>query len=306
MSKTSKILIIKLGALGDVLRTTPLLRVLDGDICWVTKKESLPILPAGSPFLGEAVEAGEALNKLSKRDFDLVLSLDDDPAAARLSSLLNKKALIGSFLDPSGRVAYTDSAAAWFDMGLVSKFGKQKADALKGKNRQTYQEILFRIAGKDFNGEEYILDFEEGPVEKKAGEGLLVGIESRADKRWPSKCWNKYELLADRLRSRGLQVKFFTQRETLGEYIKDISGCDLIVTGDTLAMHLGLALKIKVAAIFTCTSPQEIYGYGRLVKVVSPLLEKAFYRQEYVPEAVEAVSLDAVYQAALSLAGDKR
>src|SRR5579885_2276173 len=31
-----EILVIKLGALGDVIRTTPLLRVLEGRITWVT------------------------------------------------------------------------------------------------------------------------------------------------------------------------------------------------------------------------------------------------------------------------------
>ena len=40
-----KTLIVKLGAMGDVIRTTPLLHVLEGDVCWVTKKESIPLLP---------------------------------------------------------------------------------------------------------------------------------------------------------------------------------------------------------------------------------------------------------------------
>ena len=40
-----KNLIIKLGALGDVLRTTPLLHILQGDIYWITKKEAIPLLP---------------------------------------------------------------------------------------------------------------------------------------------------------------------------------------------------------------------------------------------------------------------
>jgi ADP-heptose:LPS heptosyltransferase len=45
--------------------------------------------------------------------------------------------------------------------------------------------------------------------------------------------------------------------------------CDLIITPDTLTMHLALALKKPTIALFTSTSPTEIYDYGRLKKVVA-------------------------------------
>jgi len=38
------VLIIKLGATGDVVRTTPLLRRLDGPVSWITAKSNLPLL----------------------------------------------------------------------------------------------------------------------------------------------------------------------------------------------------------------------------------------------------------------------
>jgi heptosyltransferase II len=62
-------------------------------------------------------------------------------------------------------------------------------------------------------------------------------------------------------------------------------------------------LKLNVVALFTCTSQAEIYDYGRMVKVISPLLEKAFYRREYIQEAADAVSIDSVYRAVKSSAG---
>ena len=39
-----KVLIIKLGATGDVVRTTPLLRRLDGQIAWVTERKNAALL----------------------------------------------------------------------------------------------------------------------------------------------------------------------------------------------------------------------------------------------------------------------
>jgi len=41
--------------------------------------------------------------------------------------------------------------------------------------------------------------------------------------------------------------------------VKDIDKANILIFGDTLAMHLGLALKKKVTALFICTSPWEIY-----------------------------------------------
>ncbi len=179
-------LIIKLGAMGDVVRTTPLLRILGGDIYWVTKKESLPLLTDNSRFVKGVIDIDKAGESLSKINFDLVLSLDDDRRAAGLAAILNKDKLIGSFLDPRGELKYTDSAAEWFDMSLISSLGKEKADELKKENARTYQEFIFGMVRRQFKGEEYVLNFKgeslSGGRDRKK---ILIGIENRADKRWP-------------------------------------------------------------------------------------------------------------------------
>ncbi len=294
-------LIIKLGAMGDVVRTTVLLHILGGDIYWVTNRECMPLLPADSRFIKEIIDVNNAEESLSKIDFNLILSLDDDPGGARLATILNKDKLIGSFLDSEGKLKYTGSAAEWFNMSLISNLGKENADELKKNNVRTYQEFIFRMVGKEFKGEEYVLNFKRQNLNgERNRKKILIGIESRADKRWPTKHWNKYEQLGKLLSQDGFNVKFFQQRDTIYQYINDISECGLIVTGDTLALHIALALKIKVIAIFTCTSPTEIHGYGRMVKVVSPLWKEAFYSREYIREAVDVVSLDSVYKAAIS------
>jgi len=295
-------LIIKLGAMGDVVRTTPLLHVLGQDIYWVTRKESMPLLPDNSRFIKEIIDIDSAEESLAKINFNLVLSLDDDLRAVSLAAILNKTKLIGSFLDCKGKLKYTDSAAEWFDMGLISSLGKENSDKLKKNNIRTYQEFVFRMIGKEFKGEEYVLNFKEKNLNgERNRKNILIGMESRADKRWPTKSWNKYEQLGKLLSRDGFDVKFFQQRDTIHQYINDISECGLIVTGDTLALHIALALKIKVVAIFTCTSPTEVYDYGRMVKIVSPLWKEAFYSREYIRETVDAVSLDSVYEAVVLL-----
>ncbi|MCK4401089.1 glycosyltransferase family 9 protein [bacterium] len=287
----SNILIIKLGALGDVVRTTSLLRVLDGNIFWVTAKSALPLLPADKLKVIEINEA-ETLSNLS---FDLILCLDDDYKAANLATMLKKKTLIGSYIDKNNSLTYTDSSREWFDMGLMSRFGKEKADAIKKANKKTYQEIIFRMCGNKFNEEEYLLN-QNLPKPRKQESRTIIGIEARAGDRWPMKQWNKWQELAAALKADGCEVRFFVQRQQIADYVQDINECDLVICGDTLAMHIALSLKKRIVAIFICTSPTEIYDYGRMIKITSPFLKRVFYRRDYIPEAVNAISVKTVYQ----------
>lgn len=292
-----KTLIIKLGALGDVLRTTALLRALEGEVTWLTSAKAAPLL-ARNPFI-HRIELMERFDRsLLESPFDQVINLEDEPEAARVASEVKATERIGAFWDGQG-VVYSESSREWFDMSLISRFGKAEADRRKMANRKTYQELIFSMLGKQFNGEEYVLAKPDGvlPIPKR------VGLESRAGDVWPMKQWNQFPALAQELERRGFTVSFFEQRPTLEQYIADIQRCDYVICGDTLAMHIALALRKRVVAIFTCTAPQEIYDYGRLTKVVSPLWTKYFYARTYAAEAANAVSTGEVLNALLAHAG---
>jgi heptosyltransferase-2 len=178
-------------------------------------------------------------------------------------------------------------------MGLSSRFGKTKADELKWENKDSFQEILFRMLGAKFNGERYLIP--EDIISK--GKPNVIGIEDRAGARWPTKMWNKFPELAEHLRKDGYEVVFFKEREHIKDYLQDIGNTSLIISGDTLGMHIALALKIPIVTLFTCTSAVEIYGYNNMEKIVSSELKKAFYRTEYIPEAVDCISLTDVLKA---------
>ncbi len=291
----TKILILKVGALGDVLRTTPVLRVLQGRVTWVTSEKAAPLL-AGNPFIDRLYCKEHYPDSLFEDRFDLVINLEDDLSAATLASKIKTNSLIGAYVR-DGRVVYTDSASEWFDMSLISRFGKKKADKLKMNNDRTYQDFLFSMVGSRFHGEEYLLD---GPLQKLPISGL-VGLEVRAGDVWPMKRWNKFETLAERLKDAGFRVRTFQQRDQLRDYVDDINECAYIVCGDTLAMHIGLALRKKVVAIFTCTSPHEIYDYQRMIKIVSPLWKEYFYRRDFEPAPAEAVSVESVFDAVTAI-----
>ena len=152
----NKILIIKLGAFGDVIRTTPILHALKGDIYWVTEKNAMPLLPKNK--ITEIFDIEDDFPE--NMDFDLVLSLDDEQKTAELASSVRHKQLVGSYIKNS-KITYTELSACWFDMGLISRYGKKKADELKLNNTKTYQKYLFEMAGFDFKGEEYLINNEK-------------------------------------------------------------------------------------------------------------------------------------------------
>jgi|SRR5579872_1149774 len=295
----TKILVVKKGALGDVLRTTPVLKVLQGEVTWVTSEAAAPLL-AGNPSIHRLYCKEHDSDTLFEERFDLVVNLEDELPAATLASKIKTNGLIGAYVR-EGQVAYTETASEWFDMSLISRFGRKKADELKMNNRRTYQEFLFSMVNSRFQGEEYLLDV---PLQKLPIPGL-VGLEVRAGDVWPMKRWNKFETLAERLKDAGFKVRTFQQRDQLRDYVDDINECEYIVCGDTLAMHIGLALRKKVVAIFTCTSPHEIYDYQRMIKIVSPLWKEYFYRRDFEPAPAEAVSVESVFDAVTAISNPK-
>lgn len=292
MSK--KIVIIKIGATGDVVRTTVLLHLFANDeITWITAKHNLAILPFKQANLKKVIAIDDVeASGIFKDAFDLVISLDDDVKCATLASRIKTKQLFGAYMN-GDKVVYTSDSNEWFDMGLSSRLGKAKADELKWLNTFSFQEILFRMLGAKFNGEPYFIREDVYSI----GQPNVIGIEDRAGGRWPTKMWNQFPQLAEHLQNDGYEVVFFKERQHIKEYLQDIGNTSLIISGDTLGMHIALALKIPIVTLFTCTSAVEIYGYDNMEKVVSAELQKAFYKTEYIPEAVDCICLNDVLKA---------
>jgi heptosyltransferase-2 len=286
-----KILIVKIGALGDVVRTTPILRVLKGNIFWITSKEAFEILPKIKSL---KILNPEKIDTLRNLDFDLILNLEEDENLAKNLIELKTKKLIGVYFDfKKNKLSYTKESRKWYDMSLISKYGKEKADLLKWKNRKSYQEILFGMIGKKFKGEEYWLNYRIRPSKTKE---IIVAMEKRAGKVWPMKVWPYYDELKRKIEKAGYKVFYLKQRKSLIDYMKDIDKANILICGDTLAMHLGLYLRKKVIALFLCTSPWEIYGYNRMEKIINPYLKEAFYRRDYDEKLVKGISVGEVFK----------
>ena len=65
--------------------------------------------------------------RLARKRWDWVISLDDEESLCRFASRMPAERLSGAHLDAARRArAYTPDVAPWFDMGLLSVHGKAR------------------------------------------------------------------------------------------------------------------------------------------------------------------------------------
>ena len=213
----TRVLIIKLAAMGDVLRTTPLLTPLkekypSSHITWVVDRASYDLLKRNKKIDRLLEFNPDNRMQLEVEEFDLLLGLDKDPRAAALSVRVKAREKKGFGLSAFGNIFPLNPESQYaFELGIN--------DELKFKhNKKSYQEIIFEAVGFQYRSEPYQLDVEPEEAEyavgvlKQAGvrEGsLLVGICPGAGPLFANKGWTVegYAALIDALNKiKGVQV----------------------------------------------------------------------------------------------------
>jgi hypothetical protein len=288
-----KALIIKLGATGDVVRTTPLLRQLHGEVTWLTTAKNSVLLDGVTDNLH--CFSWEERAKILGCRYDLAINLEDTLDVAQFLRTVKCGETFGAYVGCNGIVTYTEDSKGWFDLSLISSHGRREADRLKLLNRQTYQELVFEGLGLRFVGETYLL-----PEAIETGLSGDVAIAADAGPVWPMKRWAYYGQLKRRLEDSGLIVNVLPKRSSLLAHLADVRNHCCLVGGDSLPMHLALGTGTRCVTLFTCTSPWEIYDYGIQKKVVSPLLEEFFYERGYDKRATSAITIDEVLNAVMA------
>jgi heptosyltransferase-2 len=280
-------LVVKLGAAGDVVRTTPLLKHLSGRVIWLADGKNTVLLNG----------VAENLQCISwtQRDvvpditYDLIINLEESLEVAVHLRTLKCKKWFGAYADSANVLRYTADSRGWFDLSLISSHGQQHADRLKVLNRRSYQEILFEGLGLRFDCDPYRLP---KPIDTRLSGDVAIAVE--AGPIWPMKQWNHSDELKRQLEGRGLAVNLLPRRSSLLEHLSDVRNHRCLVSGDSLPMHLALGTGTRCVTLFTCTSPWEIYDYGIQRKIISPLLEECFYKRGWDERATTAISVEEV------------
>jgi heptosyltransferase II len=283
------LLIVKLGATGDVVRTTPLLHKFLDHVSWITEAKNTVLLRN----LRENLRclSWEERDVARDRSYDLVINLEDTIEVGLFLKTLQFKQLFGSFANSRNELRYTEDSRHWFDLSLISTYGKTGADSLKFQNRRTYQELIFDGLGLQFRSEKYRLP-EPSETELRGD----IAISPEAGPVWPMKKWAYYDELKKRLEAEGLTVNVLPKRASILEHLNDVWNHRCLVSGDSLPMHFALGTSTQCVTLFTCTSPWEIFDYGLQTKVVSPLLGEFFYKRGFDARATTAIGLEEVYE----------
>ena len=285
-------LIVKVGATGDVVRTTPLLSRLKGQVTWLTASKNTVLLKGLNCDL--RCFSWEDRERALDAHYDLCINLEDTLDVAQFLKTVRCGEIFGAYVDSDGSLRYTANSERWFDLSLISAYGKMRADKLKFQNRQTYQELVFEGLGFRFAGETYLL-----PEAIETGLSGDVAIAADAGPVWPMKKWTYYDELEQRLENHGLTVNVLPQRASLLQHLSDVRNHCCLIGGDSLPMHFALGTGKRCVTLFTCTSPWEIYGYGLQRKIVSPLLEEFFYKRGFDERAVTAIGVEEVFDAVM-------
>ena len=328
-----RILIIKTGALGDVLRTTSILPGLHAShagcrVTWVTAR-SAEDLVRHHPLVDRVLTVDpEDSGSVAAVGDDLVadawghvFSFDDEELlcglASRVSGGPGNGTLSGAYLAEDGERRYTPDVAPWFDMGLLSVHGKKTADRLKVENRESHAAIFARMLGirmgeTELPLPEEALAFADAFAERTALHiaGPVVGLNTGAGGRWDSKrlSVDKTVELAARLSDalsghvtflvmggpgeaeRNAEILLHCEglvrtidagtTNPLLEFAALVDRLNLLVTSDSLALHLAVARKVAVLAFFAPTSAAEIELYRRGEKVASIAPDYCSYRPD--------------------------
>ncbi|HVN67854.1 MAG TPA: glycosyltransferase family 9 protein [Candidatus Sulfotelmatobacter sp.] len=322
-----KLLIVKLGAIGDVLRTTALLPGLTklhepAVIDWLTAAGARELLD-NNPYLRQVFTWGET--EITDA-YDLVIGLEDDREVCRFVSRVETSERRGAYL-AAGKVVYTPSA--WFDMSIISKYGLDKANQLKAANRKTYQQHMADLLGIAVSPYVFKLTPDEIAYGQKIVRDLgfakndrVIGINTGAGKRWPLKSWGVEQTielvkkLKDDLGLPSIILGGGDERErnkliaretgmpdggvhTLRGFAGIVNRCAALLASDSLALHFGIALKKPLVVFFGPTSAAEIELYGLGEKLTAPLPCVTCYKKqcETEPSCMDSLRVETVFDA---------
>lgn len=335
MSK--KILIIKLGSAGDVLRTTAILSGLkkkypDSSITWLVGKIGSELLERNRNIDRIIVYSDTTAGSLAGENFDVVLSLDKAPEATNLATSINAREKYGFGSGKGGTLLPLNKEAEYsYRLGID--------DDLKFyKNKKTYQELIYEITNLNYSRERYVLEltskekdsadkfFKNNELDK---EGLVIGVNTGAGNIFANKNLKKERIIeliillnkkfnekilllggplekennkyiADKLNA---EIVDGTTVGSVKEFSALIDKCKVIITADTLALHVAIALGKPVVALFGPTCHQEIDLYDCGYKIITEAPCAPCYKNkcDKQPNCMDKINLEEIVKAVKKL-----
>jgi heptosyltransferase-2 len=299
----SSVLIIHLGALGAVVRATALLAVIQqkyrgAHITWVTDRPADQLLKNHPRIDRVLTTSHEDLLQLSALEFDFAFVIDKSLKASGVLKQTKAQKVFGFQADAqAGAIMPATSAAVeLWQLGLSNhaKFNlNQKSEVqlmveafeLPRASLPAYDLPLNSAEAKleqkrrgqwQLRADQPIFGLNTGCSSVIAAKKMTVEFQRDIIQALLSRGFENLVLLGgpeDRERNyqigEGLPV--FQSPTDLGlrDGLVSVAATDLVLTGDSLGMHMAISQKKFVVAWFGPTCAQEIELYGKGVKVLS-------------------------------------
>ncbi len=276
-----KVLIIKTGALGDIILSSLSFKTIKkffpestiylltkGDFKSVVKNcpifEKIFYLPAGRNFF----KFLEFIWKLRKERFDIIFDLQGNLKTNFYSFLIGAKERIGLYRKKAGKIFLPKAVKKRDDLNPV----EHQRYFFKKIGIETEENLELWIEEK----EEYRNFLKKYKLEK----GNYILIHPVASPEWETKRWlpERFAEFADILIEKGEKVVFIGKgREEIEEIIKKmknkplnlsdetnisqlifiIKNSKVVITTDSAPLHIGAASRVKTIGIFGPTDPKR-------------------------------------------------
>ncbi|MEO8166787.1 MAG: glycosyltransferase family 9 protein [bacterium] len=332
----TRILIINLDAMGNVLVTTSLLPAIkrkypQSHISWITLKNAFPLLQ-NNPLL-DRIFVWEPENRLILRQqhFDIVLNVDKSQRSGAFAISLDADEKLGFGVNDRGQIIPLNKEAEEnYILGLD--------DHLKFRvNQKTVQQLQCEQFKLEYKRDEYVLRFTDeenqfcASYKKQVGiseNDLVVGFNTGCSLLYPNKKMTIEQHLALIKKMHGVEgLKLVLaggpeDTERNAEIARLAQGkvistpttdglrrglcyeniCDVIISGDSFGMHAAIALRKHVLVWFGVSCWTEIDLYERGEKFIPHgLFCSPCWKREcpYNLECIQMIDLDAIVAAVM-------
>lgn len=232
--------------LGDLVKSPILLSCIKGDYLWLTDSRSKDLLKyfvdPEKIISIEDISKSENIIKASA-----IYNIDNYVADERLFNKIKGKwhgyVWDGQNLSPENNLI---EAMAPYGFSKINK---------------SWQQLLIEGMGFEWKEQDYFVP----KINKK--ESIDIGLNWHVhpewkSKRWPKENWEEVE----RILKKNYSVSWQQGLNDFDEYINWLSSCKLIITCETLGLHLASALRKKVLTIIGPVENNE-FSYGRVTYI---------------------------------------
>jgi len=339
----TRILIINLDAMGDVLMTTAQLPAIkrkypQSTIYWITLNNAVGLLENNS-FIDKVMPYSfETLSILQSLEFDIVMNVDKSMRSGSIAMQVKSKKRFGFGINKHGQIIPLNKGAAYnYELGMN--------DNLKFKiNKRLGQDYLAETFNLDYKHDDYIFNFSDSEIQfideykKKINVGdkdEVIGFNTGCSNLYPNKKMTieqhvtlieKFLLLKrfkimllggpeDEDRNNEIAANF--PGRIINTPTKDgvrKGACyesipQVIITGDSFGMHLAIAMKKYVIAWFGLSCWTEIDLYDRGIKLIPDGLFCAPCWKKVCPynlECIQMIDLEKIVNETIKYFDSKR